>query len=69
MNAMPLSARSWECPICRTLHDRDINAVLNIKHQGILKLKAEGLSVSAHGGLHKSDVSSVAAVEVESLAR
>ncbi|CAM4322365.1 Transposase [Vreelandella rituensis] len=27
--------------------DRDINAALNIKRQGILKLKAEGLSVSA----------------------
>lgn len=28
--------------------DRDINAALNIKHQGIVQLKAEGLSVSAH---------------------
>ena len=28
----------------------DINAAVNIKHQGILKLKAEGLSISADGG-------------------
>jgi len=34
--------------------DRDINAALNIKQQGILKLKAEGLSVSANGGLRKT---------------
>ena len=61
MDAMPLSIRSWECPACHTQHDRDINAALNIKHQGIVKLKAEGLSVSAHGGLRKSGTSSAAA--------
>ena len=61
MGAMPLNVRSWECPACRSQHDRDINAALNIKHQGIVKLKAEGLSVSAHGGLRKSGTSSAAA--------
>jgi putative transposase len=61
MDAMPLSVRSWECPACHTQHDRDINAALNIKHQGIIELKAEGLSVSAHGGLRKSGTSPVAA--------
>ena len=61
VDAMPLSVRSWECPACHTLHDRDFNAALNIKHQGIIKLKAEGLSVTAHGGLRKSGTSPVAA--------
>ena len=48
--AMPLSVRQWTCGAG---HDRDINAALNIRRQGILELKAAGLSVSACGGLRK----------------
>lgn len=47
---LTLSDRLWVCAGCGTTHDRDVNAAINIKAQGILKLKAEGLSVSAHGG-------------------
>ena len=60
-DAMPLNVRSWHCLACETLHDRDINAALNIRHQGILKLKAEGLSVSAHRGSRNSGMLPVAA--------
>ncbi|GAB3470705.1 hypothetical protein GCM10027398_20520 [Azotobacter salinestris] len=59
--SMPLNVRAWQCADCGTYHDRDVNAALNIKRQGILKLKAEGLFVSAHRGLRKSGVSPVAA--------
>src|SRR5690554_8012375 len=59
---MPLDVRTWDCPGCGTQGiDRDINAALNIKQQGIIQLKAEGLSVSAHGGLRKSGTSPAAA--------
>lgn len=51
---MPLSVRSWTCPECGSSHDRDINAAINLKQHGIIALKAEGLSVSAHGGLRQS---------------
>ncbi|WP_448216748.1 RNA-guided endonuclease TnpB family protein [Endozoicomonas sp. 2B-B] len=56
---IPLKTRSWTCE-CGAVHDRDINAAINIKHQGILKLKAEGLSVSADGGERKSGTLPVA---------
>src|SRR5699024_9114085 len=37
---MSLDVRAWDCPGCGTQGiDRDINAALNIKHQGIIQLK------------------------------
>ena len=26
-----LSIRRWECPVCHTVHDRDVNAAINVK--------------------------------------
>ena len=54
LEELSLKVREWQCPSCLAQRDRDINAALNIRAQGILKLKAAGLSVSANGGKHKT---------------
>ena len=57
---LPLNIRRWKCE-CGVLHDRDVNAAINIRDEGIRILKAAGLSVSASGGLRKTGTLSAAA--------
>ena len=35
-----LSIRAWDCPECGTDHDRDVNAAINIKNEGMRIVKA-----------------------------
>lgn len=40
---MPLNIREWTCGNCGTMHDRDVNAAINIKQEG-QKIVAAGLA-------------------------
>ncbi|KPQ40636.1 MAG: putative Transposase [Phormidium sp. OSCR] len=46
---MGLDVRSFECPQCGKIHDRDINAAINLKNEG-LRILASGTGASASGG-------------------
>ena len=46
---MDLSVRMFDCPHCGSRHDRDINAAINIRNEG-LRILALGTSASALGG-------------------
>ena len=44
IDSISLKQRTWQCPNCRMVHNRDINAAINIKNRGmeIIREKAGG---------------------------
>ena len=51
IDKLPLDIRNWTCPSCRTRHDRDENAAINIRAEGIRILQTSlGTSDAAKGG-------------------
>ena len=49
ISKLDLSVRSFLCPHCNVWHDRDVNAAINIRNEG-LRILALGTSAAALGG-------------------
>ena len=52
MQYMGLEIRNWTCPKCKAEHDRDINAAINIKNEG-LKILDNGMERNTETGVKK----------------
>ena len=71
IGSLPLDVRSWTCSNCQTKHDRDVNAAINIRDEG-LRVLALGTNATANGrnvrqaAGRKSSVSSAFPVEIGS---
>ncbi|MGW6353885.1 RNA-guided endonuclease InsQ/TnpB family protein [Streptomyces sp. NPDC055092] len=46
----PLDVRTWTCPACGVVHDRDVNAARNVKQAAGLAVSACGAPLRPHSG-------------------
>ena len=47
VGSLPLDVRQWTCSSCNTTHDRDLNAAISLRDEG-LRLLASGTGATAY---------------------
>ena len=57
VRSLPLDIRNWQCEKCQTNHDRDINAAINIKDEGLRILRVRNSGVSPECKTHSRQTS------------
>jgi len=50
---LPLSVRSWKCPECGRMHDRDVNAAINIRNEAERLITAGNCGTAGGGAVSR----------------
>ncbi|MDC0835439.1 RNA-guided endonuclease TnpB family protein [Geitlerinema sp. CS-897] len=66
IESLSLEVRSWTCQHCQTCHDRDINAAINIKNEGLRILELGTRSTALGGDVRRGGRTSVLSSAVPS---